>query len=166
VKTNNKKNSQVKTRLSIFHMWKVKTSLASNCMFGTKHGTIYIYPFLFHFAELTVNIYIHSTHFAAQHNFSIRTTRACWNKGKKCNTCPSIHLHIENWTNMDAHTEKIRNTDRGCRLWEVKNSGIKNSSPTEVKRTFIHQNLSIFIAKSMRNFCQTKNSPQNQRTYI
>jgi hypothetical protein len=65
-----------------------------------------------------------------------------------------------------AHTEKIRNTDRGCRLWEVKNSGCKNLSPTEVKRTFIHQNLSIFIAKSMRNFCQTKSSPQNQCTYI
>jgi hypothetical protein len=61
-----------------------------------------------------------------------------------------------------THTEKIRNTTRGCRLWEVKNSGCENSSPTEVKRTFIHQNLSIFITKSMRNFCQTKNSPQNQ----
>jgi hypothetical protein len=67
---------------------------------------------------------------------------------------------------FSAHKEKIRNTDRGCRLWEVKNSGCRNSSPTEVKRTFIHQNLSIFIAKSMRNFCQTKSSPQNQRTYI
>jgi hypothetical protein len=55
-----------------------------------------------------------------------------------------------------VHTEKIRNTDRGCRLWEVKNSGYKNSSSTEVKRTFIHQNLSIFITKSLRNFCQTK----------
>jgi hypothetical protein len=65
-----------------------------------------------------------------------------------------------------THTEKIRNTDRGCRLWEVKNSGCNNSSPTEVKRTFIHQNLSICIAKSMRNFCHTKSSPQNQRTYI
>jgi hypothetical protein len=63
-----------------------------------------------------------------------------------------------------THTEKIRNTDRGCRLWEVKNSGCKNSSPTEVKRSFIHQNLSIFIAKSMRNFCQTKSSPQNVPT--
>jgi hypothetical protein len=67
---------------------------------------------------------------------------------------------------LTAHTEKIRNTTRGCRLWEVKNSGGKNSSPTEVKRSFIHQNLSIFITKSMRNICQTKNSPQNQRTYI
>jgi hypothetical protein len=64
------------------------------------------------------------------------------------------------------HTEKIRNTTRGCRLWEVKNSGCENSSPTEVKRTFNHQNLSIFITKSMRNFCKTKSSPQNQRTYI
>jgi hypothetical protein len=36
---------------------------------------------------------------------------------------------------------------RGCRLWEVKNSGCKISSPTEVKRTFIHQNLSIFITE-------------------
>jgi hypothetical protein len=66
----------------------------------------------------------------------------------------------------EAHTEKIRNTTLGCRLWEVKNSGCENSSPTEVKCTFIYQNLSIFIAKSMRNFCQTKSSPQNQRTYI
>jgi hypothetical protein len=31
----------------------------------------------------------------------------------------------------------------------VKNSGYKNSSPTEVKRTFIHQNLSNFITKSL-----------------
>jgi hypothetical protein len=31
----------------------------------------------------------------------------------------------------------------------VKNNGYKNSSPTEVKRTFIHQNLSIFIPKSL-----------------
>jgi hypothetical protein len=46
------------------------------------------------------------------------------------------------------HTRKIS----GSRLWEVKNSGCENSSPTEVKRTFIHQNLSIFITKSMRNF--------------
>jgi hypothetical protein len=30
----------------------------------------------------------------------------------------------------------------------------------------IHQNLSIFITKSLWNFCQTKNSPQNQGTYI
>jgi hypothetical protein len=37
-----------------------------------------------------------------------------------------------------AHTEKVRNNTRGCRLWDVKNSGYKNSSPTEVKRTFIH----------------------------
>jgi hypothetical protein len=44
--------------------------------------------------------------------------------------------------------EKIRNTTRGCRLWGVKNSGCKISSPTEVKRTFIHQNLSIFIPKN------------------
>jgi hypothetical protein len=67
---------------------------------------------------------------------------------------------------LSTHTEKIRNTTRGSRLWEVKNSGFENSYPTEVKRTFIHQNLSIFITKSMRNFCQTKSSPQNQRTYI
>jgi hypothetical protein len=67
--------------------------------------------------------------------------------------------HIESFESFqykklaNTHTEKIRNTTRGSRLWEVKNSGCKNSSPTEVKRTFIHQNLSIFIAKSMRNFC-------------
>jgi hypothetical protein len=65
-----------------------------------------------------------------------------------------------------THTEKVRNTIRGCRLWNVKNSGCKNSSPTEVKRTFIHQNLSILITKSLWIFCQTKSSPQNQRTYI
>jgi hypothetical protein len=29
----------------------------------------------------------------------------------------------------------------------VKNSGYKNSSPTEVKRSFMHQNLSIFIPR-------------------
>jgi hypothetical protein len=67
---------------------------------------------------------------------------------------------------ISTHTEKVRNTTRGCRLWEEKNSGCKNSSPTEVKRAFIHQNLSILITKSLRNFCQTKSSPQNQRTYI
>jgi hypothetical protein len=52
----------------------------------------------------------------------------------------------------DAHMEKVRNTDRGCRLWDVKNSGCKNSSPTEVKRTFIHQNLSIFNNKKYAKF--------------
>jgi hypothetical protein len=62
--------------------------------------------------------------------------------------------------------EKFRNATRGCRLWDVKNSGCKNTSPTEVNHTFIHQNLSIFITKSLRNFCQTKSSQQNQRTYI
>jgi hypothetical protein len=67
--------------------------------------------------------------------------------------------------NSHSHTEKVRNTTRGCRLWDVKNRGYKNSSLTEVKRTFIHQNLSIFITKSMRNFYQTKSSPQNQRTF-
>jgi hypothetical protein len=65
-----------------------------------------------------------------------------------------------------THTEKIRNTTCGCRLWEVENSGCENSSPTEVKRAFIYQNLSIFITKSMRNICQTKSCLQNQRTYI
>jgi hypothetical protein len=49
-----------------------------------------------------------------------------------------------------------------CRLWDVKNSGYKNSSPTEVKRTFILQNLSIIITKSLWNFCQTKSFLQNQ----
>jgi hypothetical protein len=49
---------------------------------------------------------------------------------------------------ISTHMEKVRNTTRGCRLWEVKNSGCKISSPTEVKRTFIHQNLSIFIPKN------------------
>jgi hypothetical protein len=48
-----------------------------------------------------------------------------------------------------THTEKVRNTTGGCRLWDVKNSAYKNSSPTEVKRFFIHQNLSIFITKSL-----------------
>jgi hypothetical protein len=67
---------------------------------------------------------------------------------------------------ITAHTEKVSNANRGCRLWDVKNSYYKNSSPTEVKRTFIHQNLSILIPKSLSNFCHTKNSPQNQCTYI
>jgi hypothetical protein len=65
-----------------------------------------------------------------------------------------------------AHTEKVRNATRGCRLWDVKNSGYKDSSPTEVKRTCIHQNLSIFITIFFWNFRHTKSSPQNQRTYI
>jgi hypothetical protein len=43
---------------------------------------------------------------------------------------------------ISPHTEKIRNTTRGCRLWEVKNSGCENSSPTEVKR---HFHLSKFV---------------------
>jgi hypothetical protein len=67
---------------------------------------------------------------------------------------------------VPTHTEKVRNSTRGCRLWDVKNSGCMNSSPTEVKRTFIHRNLSIFITKSLWSFCQTKSFPQNQRTYI
>jgi hypothetical protein len=67
---------------------------------------------------------------------------------------------------MHTNTEKVSNTTRGCRLWNVKISGFKNSSPTEVKHIFIHQNLSIYITKSLCNFCQTKNSPQNQLTYI
>jgi hypothetical protein len=46
-----------------------------------------------------------------------------------------------------THTEKVRKTTRGCRLWDVKNIGCKNLSPTEVKHTFINQNLSIFITK-------------------
>jgi hypothetical protein len=78
--------------------------------------------------------------------------------------------HSANLYVIPSHTHgKVRNTTRGCRFWEVKNSGCKNSSPPEVKRTFItfiHQNLSIFITKSLRIFCQTKSSPQNQRTYI
>jgi hypothetical protein len=80
------------------------------------------------------------------------------------------HLSESVWNKLwakilHAHTEKVRNTTRGCRLWDVNNSGCKNLSPTEVKRTFIHQNLSIFIPKSLWYFCQTKNSPQNQRKY-
>jgi uncharacterized protein YcgL (UPF0745 family) len=67
--------------------------------------------------------------------------------------------------NLHTHG-KVRNTYRGCRLWNVKNSGYKNSSPTEVKRNFTHQNLSISITKSLWYLCQTKNSPQNQGTYI
>jgi hypothetical protein len=47
-----------------------------------------------------------------------------------------------------SHTEKVSNTTRGCRLWDVKNSGYKNSSSTEMEHTFIHQNLSIFIPKN------------------
>jgi hypothetical protein len=79
---------------------------------------------------------------------------------------------IYNWSRRilskesPTHTEKVSNNTWRCRLWDVKNSGYKNSSPTGVKRTFIHQNLSIFITKKLWNFCQTKNSPQNQHTYI
>jgi hypothetical protein len=82
-----------------------------------------------------------------------------WNKFFLCSPYKNSHL------NLFTHTEKIRNATRGCRLWQVKNCSCENSSPTEVKRTFNFQNLSIFITKSMRNFCQTKSSPQNQRTY-
>jgi hypothetical protein len=60
-----------------------------------------------------------------------------------------IILGLERELNFEiskgTHTE-ISNTTRGCRLWDVKNSGFENSSSTEVKRTF-HQNWSIFITK-------------------
>jgi hypothetical protein len=48
---------------------------------------------------------------------------------------------------ITTHTEKVSNNTRGCRLCDVKKNGYKNSYPTEVKRTSIHQNLSISCQK-------------------
>jgi hypothetical protein len=81
-----------------------------------------------------------------------------WSKLQICGIPPCWRWHDQ----FLLHTRK----KSGCRLWEVKNSCCKNLSPTEVKRTYILQNLSIFISKKLWYFCQTKSSPQNQRTYI
>jgi hypothetical protein len=73
------------------------------------------------------------------------------------------NFYFENqFIGIKAHTEKVRNTTRGCRLWDVKNSCCKNSSSTEVKRTFIK-----ICQFSLQKVCELSVKPKAlQRTYI
>jgi hypothetical protein len=52
----------------------------------------------------------------------------------------------------------VGNTTRGCRLWKVKNSGYKNSSPTEAH---LHSFVNFYNKKFVKFL-----SSQIQRTYI
>jgi hypothetical protein len=85
------------------------------------------------------------------HTFLLRKFGKPLLRGTKRKFCTYISFCVgiaENgkWVNFqEILTWEKSGTTRGCRLWDVKNSG----SLTEVKRTFIHQNLSIFMTKSL-----------------
>jgi hypothetical protein len=59
--------------------------------------------------------------------------------------------------NATTNTEKVSNTNRGCRLWDVKNSGYKNTTPTEVKRPLFIKICQILY----RKVCEISVKPKN-----
>jgi hypothetical protein len=70
-------------------------------------------------------------------------------------TIVNFFIQTHNIEMKATHTEKVRNTS-GCRLWNVKNSGFKNSFPTEVKRSFIPRKIFNFHGKMFVEFLSNR----------